>query len=105
MKKTDKTTKRQKSGGISVIMAMLLIAVVIVGVLCVTRFYEIKERRERLVAEQEELLAQRQALKDKKNQILAHGTRGNDSAYVESVAREQLDMVYPGEVVFRTTGE
>ncbi|MBQ1574055.1 MAG: septum formation initiator family protein, partial [Clostridiales bacterium] len=30
---------------------------------------------------------------------------GKDDAYVESVARSQLDMVYPGEVIFRVQGE
>ena len=104
MKRSEKTINH-KSGGISVIMAVLCIAVVIVGVLCVTRFYEIKERRERLIAEQHELEAQKAALKEKRDQIAAQGAHGNDSSYVEKVAREQLDMVYPGEVIFRTTGE
>lgn len=105
MKKAQKTTIKHKSGGISIIMAVLCIAVVIVGVLCVTRFYEIKERRARLIAEQQELEAQKQALKEKRDRIAAQGTHGNDSVYVEKVAREQLDMVYPGEVIFRTTGD
>lgn len=105
MKKTEKTTVRHKSGGISFIMAVLCIAVVIVGVLCITRFYEINARKERLLQERHELEEQKQALKDKRNQIIAQGTHGSDSVYVERVAREQLDMVYPGEVIFRTTGE
>lgn len=86
------------------IMALISIAAVVLLVLCVTRMYEINERSARLKAENQQLLQQKQALEDKNNQIIAQGAHGNDSIYVENVAREQLDMVYPGEVVFRTTG-
>ena len=105
MKRSEKTKTKHKSGGISIVMAVLCIAVVIVGVLCVTRMYEIRERRERLIEEKESLEAQKEALKEKRNQISAQGTHGSDSVYIEKIAREQLDMVYPGEVIFRTTGE
>ena len=44
-------------------------------------------------------------LSDKLKQIRAQEEFGKDDAYVESVARAQLDMVYPGEVIFRVTGE
>ena len=30
---------------------------------------------------------------------------GKDNTYVESIARAQLDMVYPGEVIFRVSGD
>lgn len=86
------------------IMALISIAVVVLFVLCITRMYEIKERSERLKAENQALIQQKQALEEKNDQILAQGARGNDAAYVESVAREQLDMVFPGEVIFRTAG-
>ena len=44
-------------------------------------------------------------LEDKLKQIRAQEEFGKDDAYVESVARSQLDMVYPGEVIFRVQGE
>ena len=96
---------RHKTGGISFLTAMICICCVVVGILCITRYANIAKQKERLKAENAELIAQSEALSDKLKQIRAQEEFGKDDAYVESVARAQLDMVYPGEVIFRVTGE
>ena len=82
---------RRKSGGFSLPMTLICIAFVVVVVLCATKYYDVRMARERL-------------LEDRNNNILARGVAGQDADYVEGVARSQLDMVYPGEIIFRTTG-
>ena len=96
---------RHKSRGISAMTAFVCIAFVVVAVLCATRMYDIHERRQRLEAENEQLLAQRQALIERNNELQAQNMRGRDSSYIEAMARSQLDMVYPGEIIFRISGE
>ncbi|MBR6879889.1 MAG: cell division protein FtsL [Clostridiales bacterium] len=96
---------RHKTGGFSLTMTIVCIAFVIVAVLCATRLYGVHSRKQALLEEQKKLKAQKQALVDKNNAILAQGTKTNDAKYVESFARSQLDMVYPGEIIFRTTGD
>ena len=96
---------RRKTGGISFLTAMICICCVVVGILCITRYANIAKQKERLKSENSELIAQSEALSDKLKQIRAQEEFGKDDAYVESVARAQLDMVYPGEVIFRVTGE
>ncbi len=97
--------KKHTDGPGSLIMTVIFIAFIVVGVLCYTRWVDISERKARLVEENRQLIAQRDALTEKNEALLAQGARGNDDAYVEKVAREQLDMVYPGEIVFRVTGQ
>lgn len=90
----------------SLLMCVVLIAFVVVFVLCATQLYEIRDRRARLMEENRQLQAQKQVLIDKNNTLLAQGSHTDaDSAYIEDIARNQLDMVYPGEIIFRTTGE
>ena len=84
---------------------MICIVCVVVGILCLTKYANINRQKERLKAENSSLVAQSEALSDKLQQIRAQEEFGKDDAYVESVARAQLDMVYPGEVIFRVTGE
>lgn len=84
---------------------MICICFVVVGILCITRYANISKQKERLKAENESLIAQSEALSDKLKQIRAQEEFGKDDAYIESVARAQLDMVYPGEIIFRVTGE
>ena len=96
---------RRKTGGISFLTAMICICCVVVGILCITRYANIAKQKERLKAENSELIAQSEALSDKLKQIRAQEEFGKDDAYVESVARAQLDMVYPGEIIFRVSGE
>ena len=84
---------------------MICIVCVVVGILCLTKYANINRQKERLKAENSSLVAQSEALSDKLQQIRAQEEFGQDDAYIESVARTQLDMVYPGEVIFRVTGE
>lgn len=84
---------------------MLFICFIVVLILCATRYTNINKQKERLKAENSALVAQSESLSDKLKQIRAQEEFGKDDAYVESVARAQLDMVYPGEVIFRVTGE
>ena len=96
---------RRKTGGISFITAMICITCIVIGIVCLTKYANIHRQKERLVAEYASLVAQSEALSDKLKQIRAQEEFGKDDAYIESVARSQLDMVYPGEVIFRVTGE
>lgn len=96
---------RHKSKGISFMSALLCIAFVVVAVLCVTRFNNIHQQRQRLLAEKAQLETQEKELTEKLNQIKAARTLSDDTEHVESVARGQLDMVYPGEIIFRISGE
>ena len=94
-----------KTHGITFPRALLSIALVVVAILCFTRFSNIIEQRARLKAENSSLIAQSESLSEKLQQIKAQEKFGEDDAYIESVARSQLDMVYPGEVIFRVSGE
>ena len=96
---------RRKSGGISFLTAMICISCIVVGILCITKYANIAKQKERLLAENSSLKAQSESLVDDLKQIRAQEEFQQDDAYVESVARTQLDMVYPGEVIFRVTGE
>ncbi len=94
-----------KTHGITFPRAILCIVLVVVAILCFTRFSNIIEQRARLKAENSSLIAQSQSLSEKLQQIKAQEKFGEDDAYIESVARSQLDMVYPGEVIFRVSGD
>ena len=96
---------RRKTGGISFLTAMICIVCVVVGILCITKYANINRQKERLKAENSSLVAQSEALSDKLKQIRAQEEFGKDDSYIESVARTQLDMVYPGEVIFRVSGD
>ena len=84
---------------------MICISCVVVGILCITKYANVAKQKERLKAENASLVAQTEELQDKLKQIRAQEEFGKDDAYIESVARSQLDMVYPGEVIFRVQGE
>lgn len=90
--------------GLSLPATFLCIFFIVFAILCVTKYYDIEMTRRRLEAEKASLEAQKAALVDRNNNILAQGVAGQDQVYVENVARSQLDMVYPGEIIFRTTG-
>ena len=96
---------RRRQGGFSLPMTIACIAFVVIAILCATKYYDVRSDRLRLEREKAQLEAQKAALEDKNNNILARGVAGRDSDYVENVARAQLDMVYPGEIIFRTTGQ
>lgn len=96
---------RRKSGGISFLTAMICIFCVVIGILCLTKYANIHRQKERLIAENSSLIAQSEALSDKLKQIRSREEMEKDDAYIESVARSQLDMVYPGEVIFRVSGD
>lgn len=95
----------RKKSGISFVSAALYITFIAVVVLCATRLVDLKVQRDRLTAESEALKIQKAALEDQLSQIRKEENTNQDSVYIESVARSQLDMVYPGEIVFRVTGE
>ena len=94
-----------RTHGITFPRAILCIGLVVVFIMCYTRFSNIMEQRARLKAENSSLIAQSESLSEKLQQIKAQEKFGEDDAYIESVARSQLDMVYPGEVIFRVSGD
>ena len=96
--------RKHKRSGISGLFSVILVGLIIVLVLFATTSYDIYNKRERLKAEARELQAQEDALNDRKNQLEAQSGRSS-AADIEDAAREQLDMVYPGEIIFRTTGD
>ncbi|MCR5593523.1 MAG: septum formation initiator family protein [Saccharofermentans sp.] len=96
---------RRRQGGFSLPMTIICLAFVVVVVMCATKYYDVRMSRIRLEQEKANLEAQKAALEDRNNNILARGVAGRDADYVENVARSQLDMVYPGEIIFRTTGD
>ena len=95
----------RKSGGISFLTAMIFIAFIVVAVMCITRFNNIVIQKQRLSSENSSLKAQASVLSDKLARINAQAEYGNDDQYVISIARGNLDMVYPGEIIFRTNGQ
>ncbi len=96
---------QKKKIRMSFIPAMISIALIVVIVLIITRFNSIMQQRERIVAESKQLAAQEQSLKDRLYSVRLNGGAANDKEKVENIARGQLDMVYPGEIVFRISGE
>ena len=74
-------------------------------IMCITKYSNIMQQRQRLKAENASLIAQSESLSDRLNQLKAQEDFGGDDAYIESIARSQLDMVYPGEVIFRVSGD
>ena len=96
---------RRKTGGISFLTAMICISCIVIGILCITKYANIAKQKERLLAENSSLIAESEALSDKLKQIRAQEEFGQDESYIESIARSQLDMVYPGEVIFRVNEE
>ena len=95
--------KHKKTGGISFPTAMLFICYVVVIILFATRLMNNTQQKARLKAENSSLQAQSYALSEQLRQIRAQEEMGKDNTYVESIARAQLDMVYPGEIIFRVT--
>ena len=96
---------RRKSGGISFLTALIIIAFIVVAVMCITRFNNIMVQKARLTSENRSLQNQASVLSDKLARINAQTEYGNNDQYVVSIARSNLDMVYPGEIIFRTNGQ
>lgn len=84
---------------------MICICFVVMLIMCITKYSNIMQQRQRLKAENASLIAQSESLSDRLNQLKAQEDFGGDDAYIESIARSQLDMVYPGEVIFRVSGD
>lgn len=84
---------------------MIAIALVVVVVLLITKFNSIIKQRERIVAESRQLAAQEEELKSRLEALQLANGAGADNAKVEAIARGQLDMVYPGEIIFRVSGQ
>ena len=97
--------KRRRGFKMSFIPAMISIALVVVIVLIITRFNSIMKQRERIVAESRQLAAQEESLKMRLESLQLAGAVDDDTEKVENIARGQLDMVYPGEVIFRISGD
>lgn len=94
--------KRKNNGShFSVVTSFLAILLIIISALSYTGIQTYKERLSRLQAESESLTAQENSLTEKLISVRAEKNNTNDSAYVEDIARSQLDMVYPGEIVFK----
>lgn len=94
--------RKHKGGGLSVATTIVLIIFVIVVSLCATNLYDIHNRKDSLLKEKQKLEAQKQALIERNEEILQRQTATGNTQYIENIARTQLDMVYPGEIIFVT---
>ena len=95
----------RKKNGISLATAIMFVSFIVFAVLCITRFYDLKEQYTRLHKEADTLEKQKAELEEELMQIRKEANNTDNSAYIESMARSHLDMVYPGEIVFRTTND
>lgn len=91
-------------GGISLTTLLLFVAAVAVIVFCATRFHDIRIQSARLKQEAIDLAREEEELKAKIRTLQGYSEDGYSSDYVETMARQNLDMVYPGEIIFRTEG-
>ena len=96
---------RKKKVKMGFLPAMVGIALVVVIVLIITRLSSIMEQRDRIVAESRQLSIQEETLKARLDALQMSNGAGSDTTKVENVARSQLDMVYPGEIIFRISGD
>ncbi|MBO7453059.1 MAG: septum formation initiator family protein [Clostridiales bacterium] len=95
----------RKHNGISFLTAIMFVSFIVFGVLCVTRFYDLKKQHDRLSAESADLDRQKAALEEELMQIRKEANSSDNKAYIESVARTHLDMVYPEEIIFHVAGD
>ncbi len=96
--------KKRSRHGFSFLTSILFISFIVVVALCGTRIYDLKMQHDRLVKEADSLATEEQLLKDELHEIKKQQTEAGNAEYIESEARTQLDMVYPGEVIFRVNG-
>ncbi|SCW64345.1 Cell division protein FtsB [Ruminococcaceae bacterium YRB3002] len=96
---------RKRKVKMSFVPAIISIALIVVIVLIITRFNDIMQQRERIVSESRQLSLQEESLKARLENLQFMAGGANDAAKVENIARGQLDMVYPGEIIFRVSGE
>ena len=95
----------RKHGGISLVTAVMFVSFIVFAVLCITRFYDLKEQYTRLHDEADALEEQKAELEEELMQIRKEANASDNRAYVESIARTHLDMVYPGEIIFHVSGD
>lgn len=93
---------KQNRGGISLTTTVVIIAAVVAIVMCATKLRDVKIQTERLQAEAKQLAAEEEALKTRIRTLQGYNDDGYDADYVEAMARQNLDMVYPGEIIFKT---
>ncbi|MCQ2466812.1 MAG: cell division protein FtsL [Clostridia bacterium] len=98
MKKTFKMPSVKK--GISLRTAVMFLAIILLAVIGITKFNDVMEQRSRLTAENIALKREKQALKEELDRINKEANNTDSKAYVESIARTHLDMVYPDEIIF-----
>ena len=95
----------RKKNGISVATAIMFVSFIVFAVLCITRFYDLKEQYTRLHNEADSLDRQKAELEEELMQIRKEANNSDNRAYIESMARTHLDMVYPGEIIYRISND
>ena len=103
MKKSQKGTK--KAHGISITTTILFLTLILLVVMGITRFNDVRAQTNRLKAESVELNKEKKALQEELDQIHKEANNNDSKAYVESVARTHLDMVYPDEIIFHVSDD
>lgn len=94
-----------KHRGLSLGTALMFVSMIVVAVLCVTRFYDLRKQQERLNKEAQDLDRQKQELEDELLQIRKEANNTDNKVYIENIARTHLDMVYPEEIIFHVAGD
>lgn len=103
MRKSQKGAN--KANGISISTTIMFLALILLVVMGITRFNDVREQTNRLKAESIELKKEKQALQEELDQIHKEANNNDSKAYVESIARTHLDMVYPDEIIFHVSDD
>lgn len=98
-----KNTKSHRSSGISLSTFIVSLALILLVVIGITKFNDVREQRSRLMAESVALHKEKQALKEELDRINKEANNLDSKAYIENVARTHLDMVYPDEIIFHVS--
>ncbi len=93
-----KVKKRRKISKTKVLFVCLGIFFVAVFAVQTARLYQ---KNQALVAEEEALSEQVEELEDEQESLYEEQEYVQTDEYVESTAREKMNMVMPGETVFR----
>lgn len=97
----DKKPLIDRSAGIKIILILLLlcIAFLLLNNNGLIRYFQAKNENQTLIEKKEELEVKEAELQEEKEKLQ------NDKKYLEKTAREQYNMVNPGEKVYKVIEE
>lgn len=92
-----------KGNGISIRTAVFLFTLILLVVVSITKFIDVREQHNRLTAENVALKKEKESLQAELDKINKEANNLDSKVYIESVARTHLDMVYPDEIIFHVS--